>query len=129
MTTEKQLEMVNTFANKFISDLYPEVDKIEINFKDGRYLEYNIYLNIDTTKESVIDDVDPYYMVDKNINPYIKSFLPQITLPINKLYDIRVYNNKNEEVLNELEFLKTIYDKDPNATGGYMYRQLAGLVK
>jgi hypothetical protein len=38
MTTDKELELLNSFAKKIIGNIYPEVDRIEIVLKDQRYL-------------------------------------------------------------------------------------------
>ena len=127
MTTDKELELLNSFAKKIIGNIYPEVDRIEIVLKDQRYLEYRIFLNVDWDKDEVFDELDPSYMVDVNIRSYVKSFLPTMELPIDKTHDIIVYKSKDEKVYHDLEFLKTVYDKNKFSTGGTMYRELMDL--
>lgn len=126
MKIDKELELLNSFANKIIGNVYPEVDRVEIVFKDQRYLEYRIFLNLDWDKDEVMDELDPAYMVDVNIISYVKSFLPEMSLPIRKTHDIIVYNSNNEKIYQDLDWLKKTYETNKFSTGGQMYRELVG---
>ena len=58
MTTDKELELLNSFAKKIIGNIYPEVDRIEIVLKDQRYLEYRVFLNVDWDEDEVFNKLD-----------------------------------------------------------------------
>ena len=127
MEKERNLFILNKYANTIISKTYPEIDKIVINLIDNRYLEYNVYLNVDMDKDEVEYELDPLYLVDVNILKDVKSFLPDLDLPTNYYYNIIIYNNNNKIIFNWMDDLEIMYNERPSSTGGYEYRQLKGI--
>ena len=137
---KEQLNILNKFVNKFINGVYSEIDRINVVLIDNRYLEYQIFLNVgkddiyDVIGDGMIefkDDSDKYidtaYLIQVMIISNFKSFLPQLSLPINKNHDVVVFDNEGNEIFRELDQLKKIYHKNPSSMGGGMYRDLMNI--
>jgi hypothetical protein len=137
---KEQLNILNKFVNKFINGVYSEIDRINVVLIDNRYLEYQIFLNVgkddiyDVIGDGMIefkDDSDKYidtsYLIQVMIISNFKSFLPQLSLPINKNHDVVVFDNEGNEIFRELDQLKKIYHKNPTSMGGGMYRDLMNI--
>lgn len=123
--SEKDLKKLNNYANIIIGRIYPEIDNIVITLIDNRYLEYNVYLNVDMLdSKEVMDEIDPLYLVDVNILKDVKSFLPDLKLPIKGDYNVIVYNDDGDEVFNWIVQLGKMYDRNPSSTGGSQYRRM-----
>ena len=123
--SEKDLKKLNNYANIIIGRIYPEIDNIVIKLIDNRYLEYNVYLNVDMLdSKEVMDEIDPLYLVDVNILNDVKSFLPDLKLPIKGDYNVIVYNDDGYEVFNWIVQLGKMYDRNPSSTGGSQYRRM-----
>lgn len=123
--SEKELKKLNNYANIIIGRIYPEIDNIVITLIDNRYLEYNVYLNVDMLdSKEVMDEIDPLYLVDVNILKDVKSFLPDLKLPIKGDYNVIVYNDDGDEVFNWIVQLGKMYDRNPSSTGGSQYRRM-----